>query len=472
MKFDLIIKNGTVVTAVDTFKGDIGIREGKICAVGFKLESEGAEVIDAADRLVIPGGIDPHTHFDMPFGGSYTADDFETGTKAAAFGGTTTIIDFAIQTRGHSVFEGLETWHKKAEGKACIDYGFHMIISDVEGERLKDLSRLVDEGVPSYKLFMAYPGVLYVDDGTHYRAMCEAAESGAVVCMHAENGIVIDEIIKQVVKDGKHAPKYHGLSRSARMEAEAVHRTMAIAECAGAPIYIVHLTCAAALEEVVRSRQKGHPAFAETCAQYLYRSIEDYGEEGFEGAKYVMSPPLREKWNQDELWKGLHLGNLQATGSDHAPFNFVGQKDMGKECFTKIPNGAAVIENRVSLIYQGVVDGKITLNKFVEITSTGAAKIFGLFPGKGTIAPGSDADLVIFNHNRKETIGVNNPVTHHMNVDHNAFEGIEAHGVAEIVLSRGEVVVKDNKFLGKVGRGNFIKRGTFQGLKVEPYYNF
>lgn len=458
----LLIKNGRIITAVDDYRADIFIENETIEVIGKQLEMAADKIIDAEDRLVIPGGIDPHTHLDMPFGGTVSADDFETGTRAAAHGGTTTIIDFAIQTKGQSTLAALDAWHAKAEGKTAIDYGFHMIITDMEENRLQEMRRLAAEGVTSYKLFMAYPGVLYVDDGTIYRAMRKAGEDGTVICMHAENGIVIDEIVKEARKKGFTEPKYHALTRPTRMEAEGVHRAIAIAEVANVPVYIVHLSCADALEQVVLARDRGRPAFAETCPQYLFLDYSFYEKPDFEGAKYVMTPPLRDKWNQDRLWRGLQFGDLQSISTDHCPFCFKEQKELGKNDFSKIPNGAPGVENRMSLIYNGgVVTGKISLNKFVELTSAAAAKIFGLFPKKGTIAVGSDADIVIFNPTRKETISVRNKLTHHMNVDYNAYEGFKVQGIAETVISRGKVAVENCEYVGKKGDGKFIKRSLY-----------
>lgn len=462
----VLIKNGRIVTAVDDYFADVLVDGEKIALIGKDLDVDADHVIDASDRLVIPGGIDPHTHMDMPFGGTTSADDFETGTRAAAFGGTTTIIDFAIQNKGESTIKGLDTWHAKSEGKATIDYAFHMIITDMPDERLPEMRKLADEGVTSYKLFMAYPGVLYVDDGTLYRAFRQAGENGTRICMHAENGIVIDEIIKHAVQQGHTSPIYHALTRPTRMEAEGVHRAISIAEVAKVPLYIVHLSCADALEEVKRARLRGVDVVAETCPQYLFLDQSYYEKPEFEGAKFVMTPALREKWNQEVLWEGLRFRHLETIATDHCPFCFNDGKpggerpgkELGIDSFTKIPNGAPGVENRMSLIYNGgVVQGRIDLNRFVELTSTAAAKAFGLFPKKGTIAVGSDADIVIFDPNRKETISVNNPCTHHMNVDYNTFEGFEVQGVSETVLSRGRVVVEKNE-LRIQGGGQFVKR--------------
>jgi dihydropyrimidinase len=465
----VLIKNGRIVTAVDDYVADVYIADEQVSLIGKDLEAhhgvKADRVIDATGKLVIPGGIDPHTHMDMPFGGTTSADDFESGTRAAAFGGTTTIVDFAIQTKGNSTIAGLDTWHAKAEGKTAIDYGFHMIVTDMPEERLGEMSKLADEGITSYKLFMAYPGVLYVDDGTLYRAFRKAGEDGTMICMHAENGIVIDEIIKSARKEGKLTPRWHAHTRPTRMEGEGVHRAIAIAEVAGVPVYIVHLSSADALEQVKWARGRGVNAFAETCPQYLFLDITQYDKPGFEGAKWVMTPALREKWNQEELWKGLKFGDLTTIATDHCPFCFKEQKELGLEDFTKIPNGAPGVENRMSLVYNGgVVGGRISVNKFVELTSTAAAKTFGLFPRKGTIAVGSDADIVIFDPDRKEVISIDRPHTHHMKVDYSAWEGHEVQGWSEFVLSRGKVIVENGEYKGRRGDGRFIKRARYNGL--------
>ena len=461
----LLIRNGRIVTAVDDYRADLFIEDEVVSLIGQSLDVEAERIIDAEGKLVIPGGVDPHTHMDMPFGGTNSADDFESGTRAAAFGGTTTIIDFAMQQKGRSTMEGLETWHAKAAGKASIDYGFHMIVTDMADERLWEMRRLADEGVTSYKMFMAYPDVLYVDDGTLFRAMRKAGDDGTLVCMHAENGIVIDEIVKLALAEGKTSPKYHALTRPTRMEAEGVHRAIAIAEVADAPVYIVHLSCADALEQVVLARDRGAWVYAETCPQYLFLDSSHYDHEDFEGAKYVMTPPLRERWNQDHLWRGLSFGDLHSIATDHCPFCFHDQKALGKDNFSKIPNGAPGVENRMSLVYNGgVAAGRLSLNKFVELTSTAPAKLFGLFPRKGTVAVGSDADLVIFDPERREVISAGNPHTHHMRVDYSAYEGFEVQGVCETVISRGRILVEDKAWLGRAGVGNYLKRGLFSGL--------
>jgi dihydropyrimidinase len=451
-----LIRNGRIVTAVDDYKADVLIDGETVSVIGAKLEMEADRVLDASGKLVIPGGIDPHTHMELPFGGTQSADDFFTGTRAALFGGTTTIIDFAVQYKGQSLTEALDNWHAKAEGKAASDYGFHLITTELEDERVPELLRVMNEGVTSFKLFMAYPGVFLVDDATIYRAMSAAGQRGGLICMHAENGVVINEIIKRALAEGKTAPKYHALTRPTRAEAEGVHRAIAIAEMAEAPVYIVHLSCADALHQVREARDRGLPAFAETCPQYLFLSVDDYGD-GWEGAKYVMTPPLRERWNQAELWKGLKTDDLQVISTDHCPFCMKEQKELGRDDFSKIPNGAPGVENRMALIYNGgVVEQRISLNRFVELTSTAAAKMFGLFPRKGTIAVGSDADIVIFDPEREQTFSV---ATQHMNVDYSSYEGKTVRGVVETVLARGQVVIERGEFTGKQGGGQFLKRG-------------
>ena len=468
----VLISGGRVVTATDDYFADILIEGETVTQIGTGLKAD--TVIDAKGKLVIPGGIDPHTHMDMPFGGTTSSDDFATGTIAAAFGGTTTIIDFAIQTKGKSTLEGLDTWHKKADGKATIDYAFHMIVTDMPEERLPEMRKLADDGVTSYKLFMAYPGVLYVDDGTLYRAFRQAGDNGTRICMHAENGIVIDEIVKAAVKDGKLSPLMHARTRPTRMEAEGVHRAISIAEVANVPLYIVHLSSSDALEQVKLGRMRGVDVQAETCPQYLFLDESRY--QGTDGAKYVMTPALREKWNQDVLWQGLKFHHLHAVATDHCPFCFNGSwkpgdpaperpgKELGRDSFTKIPNGAPGVENRMALMYHGgVVEGRISLNRFVELTSTSAAKTFGLFPKKGTIAVGSDADIVVFDPNRSETISVKNDKTHHMRVDFSAYEGFTVKGYPDTVLSRGRVIV-DKGSLKTQGGGRFVKRARAADL--------
>lgn len=454
----ILIKNGRIVTAVDDYVADIFIDGEQITHIGKNLKVHADRVFDAAGKLVIPGGIDPHTHLDMPFGGTTSADDFNTGTVAAAHGGTTTIIDFAIQSKGQSTLDGLEVWHQKAEGKATIDYGFHMIVTDMAVDRLGEMDKLAEAGVTSYKLFMAYPGVLYVDDGTLYRTFRRAGDNNTRICMHAENGIVIDEIIREAAEAGHKEPIWHARTRPTRMEAEGVHRAIAIAEVAKVPLYIVHLSSHDALEQVRIGRNRGVDVQAETCPQYLLLDETWYERPNFEGAKWVMTPALREKWNQDSLWQGLKFGDLSAVATDHCPFCFNGQKELGRESFTKIPNGAPGVENRVSVLYSaGVRTGRISINRWVELTSTSAAKTFGLFPKKGTVAVGSDADLVIFDPNETRVISINDPRTHHMNVDYSAWEGHEVTGWSQTVISRGRVIVHNSK-LETQGGGKFVKR--------------
>src|SRR5256714_8740149 len=460
MAFDSLIHGGTVVTAADTYVADVGISDGKISAIAKELPTNNAhKVIDASGKYVMPGGIDVHTHLDMPFGGTTSADDFETGTRAAAFGGPTTLIDFAIQYKGQSLRTAFDTWMAKASAKAVCDYAFHCIITDLPDARLEEMKALVREGVTSFKLFMAYPGVFMLDDASIFKVFQAAAKQGAMVCMHAENGGAIDVIVKQALADGKTAPQYHALTRPTTAEADATARAIALAEMAGAPVYIVHLSCNEALEKVREARDRGLPAYAETCPQYLYLSLENMDAPGFEGAKYVFTPPLREKWHQEKLWQGLAKDTLQVVSTDHCPFCFKEQKELGKDDFTKIPNGGPGIEHRMSLIYSGgVAHGRFSVNRFVELVSTTPAKLFGLYPRKGTIAVGSDADLVIFDPDRTHTISAK---THHMRVDYSMFEGIQVTGMPSAVLSRGRVIVQDDKFLGRAGAGEFLKRSTY-----------
>jgi len=457
-----LIRNGTVVTARESTRADVLIEDGRIADVRPDIPAEwAAKAIDATGMYVIPGGIDAHTHLDMPFGGTTSADDFETGTRAAAFGGTTTIVDFAIQARGTRMRDALDTWWKKADGRACIDFGLHMIVTDLGQAGLEDMDDMVREGVASFKLFMAYPNVLMVDDATIFKALSQTAKNGALICMHAENGSVIDVIVARALAEGKTAPIYHALTRPPRAESEAVHRAIAMAEIAGAPVYIVHLSSEDALNEVREARDRGVPAFAETCPQYLLLSIEELERPNFEGAKYVFTPPLRPKEHQPKLWEGLKSDHLQVVSTDHCPFCFADQKILGKNDFTKIPNGGPGIENRLQLIYHhGVNQGQLSLNRFVELTSTAPARIFGMYPQKGEIAVGSDADLVIWDPHADYLISSK---THHMRVDYSMFEGFRVRGNARTVLSRGEAIVDNGQFLGKPGRGQYLKRAAHGG---------
>ncbi|HLU66143.1 MAG TPA: dihydropyrimidinase [Kofleriaceae bacterium] len=450
-----LIKNGTIVTAVDQYRGDILIDGETIQQIGTSLDAPADQVIDAAGRYVIPGGIDVHTHMDMPFGGTTSSDDFETGTVAAAFGGTTTIVDFAIQDFGKSLRQGWETWMAKAEGKAVVDYGFHMIMREFTPELGREMKDMVDEGVTSFKLFMAYPGVFMMDDAGIFQAMQRSGEIGATICMHAENGGVIDVLVKQALARGQTEPKYHAITRPALAEAEATHRAIKMAEIADVPVYIVHLSAAEALQMVTEARDRGVPAFAETCPQYLFLDYTNYEEPGFAGSKYVMSPPLRAREKQSEMWRGLRGNDLQLVSTDHCPF-CMKEKELGKDDFSRIPNGAPGVETRLMLLHDGGVrTGQISLNRWVEICSTAPAKIFGLFPRKGTIAPGSDADLVIWDPDKKVTLSHK---TLHMRADYNPYEGRQVTGAAETVLSRGRVVVDRGTFTGQKGHGKYLRR--------------
>ncbi len=462
----LLIKNGEVVTATDRYVADVLVDGETIAAIGRGFDMPVDRTIDATGLYVMPGGIDVHTHMDLPFGGTRASDDFATGTVAAAFGGTTTIIDFAVQGMGEPLQKAYNEWRTKAEGKVAIDYALHMIVRDMPEAGLADMDEMIREGVTSFKLFMAYPGVFMVDDATIFRALKRTGENGGFICMHAENGGVIDELVKKALLNGHTAPKYHALTRPAEAEGEATGRAIALSEMAGVPIYIVHLSAAQALAKVKEARDRGLPAYAETCPQYLFLSYDNYEEPGFEGAKYVMSPPLRPKWHQDELWKGLAADDLQVVSTDHCPFcmkegahGMPMQKELGKDDFSKIPNGAPGVETRLMLLYDGGVrHNKITLNRFVQLVSTAPAKLFGLFPKKGTVAVGSDADLVLFDPAAVTTLSHK---TLHMRVDYNPYEGRVVTGAPRTVLSRGEVIIEGGKFTGRAGRGKFLKRGTY-----------
>ncbi len=462
-----LIKNGTIVTAADTFRGDVLIDGETVAALGAGLQAPDARVLDARERMVIPGGIDVHTHLDMPFGGAFSTDDFQTGTIAAAFGGTTCIVDFAIQEAGGTLRRAFDTWQRKAAGKAVVDYGFHMILRAYSDAIGAEMAELVAQGVTSFKLFTAYPGVFYLDDGSIFRALGRARDIGALICVHAENGLVIAALVQEALARGDVAPRFHALTRPPLAEAEATRRVIRLAQLAGAPLYVVHLSAAEALDEVRAARAEGAQVMAETCPQYLFLSHENYEEPGFAGAKYVMSPPLRSAARQEELWRGLRNGELQAIATDHCPFNFASDKQLGREDFSKIPNGAPGIETRMSLTYDGgVAAGRFSVNRWVELTATAPARIFGLFPRKGTIAPGSDADIVIFNPGARTTISAR---THHMNVDYNPYEGRTVTGVPETVLSRGEVIIENGRFLGKPGRGRYLKRAPQGAGEANPW---
>jgi dihydropyrimidinase len=464
-----LIANGTVVTATDTLEADVLIEDERVVAMAAPGSHDWSAdtTLDAAGKYVIPGGIDVHTHMELPFGGTHASDTFETGTRAAAWGGTTTIVDFAVQAKDQGLMEGLETWMAKAEGVCAVDYGFHVIVGDVNDQTLKEMDTAFDEGVTSFKMFMAYPGVFYSDDGQILRAMQKASENGSTIMMHAENGIAIDVLVEQALQRGETDPIHHGLVRKSILEGEATHRAIKLAEVAGAPLYIVHLSALEALEEVTIARDQGMDVFAETCPQYLFLSLADLGN-GFEGAKYVRSPPLRdeEMGHQEELWKGLRTNDLQVVSTDHCPFcmdefdGLFAQKRLGEGDFSKIPNGMPGVEPRMELMYEGgVVQGRIGLNRWVELCSTAPAKMFGLHPRKGTVAVGSDADIVIFDPSAPRTISVE---SQHMRVDYSAYEGRRVSGSVDTVISRGRVVVADGEYRGEAGHGRYLPRGTNQ----------
>ncbi|HEX7840698.1 MAG TPA: dihydropyrimidinase [Kofleriaceae bacterium] len=461
-----LIKDGTVVTASDSFVADVWIEAGKI--VGLTHPSQrGAQtaeqIIDAAGQYVIPGGIDCHTHMELPFGGTTASDDFDTGTVAAAHGGTTTIVDFAIQQKGGSMRAGLDAWFAKAEGKAAIDYGFHMIMTEANPAALDDMAAMVREGVTSFKMFMAYPGVFLVDDQQIFRAMLRAGELGALITMHAEIGLPIDVLVQRALAAGHTAPIYHALTRPEAAEATGTERAIALAEMAGVPVYMVHLSAQRALERVMEARDRGLPAYAETCPQYLFSTEDDLrGKPGNEwkGAGYVCTPPLRPRHHHDHLWRGLRNYDLQVVATDHCPFCMKDQKELGRGDFSKIPNGMPGVETRLHLLWEGVVAGKISIHRFVEITSTAPAKIFGLYGRKGAIAIGADADIVVWDPKREKLLGKD---TLHMRIDYSPFEGRRVPASPSHVLSRGELIVQDDQWVGKQkqGRGQFLRRGTF-----------
>jgi dihydropyrimidinase len=476
----ILISGGTVVSATGTMPADVLV-DGEVVA-GLAMRDFPSErlrsqsrasdqagawaaaadrIIDATGKYVLPGGIDAHTHMEMPFGGTFSADTFETGTRAAAWGGTTTIIDFAVQAKGGSLLATLDKWHAKADGSCAIDYGFHMIVSDVNDTTLKEMDACIAAGVNSFKMFMAYPGVFYATDGEILLAMQQAAASGAMVMMHAENGIAIDQLVAQAIAAGKTDPVQHGLTRPPELEAEATSRAITLAKVSGSPLYIVHLSARQALEAVAAARDTGQNVFAETCPQYLYLSIDDLARPDFEGAKYVASPPLRPAEHQASLWQGLRTNDLSVVSTDHCPFCFREQKELGRGDFAKIPNGIPGVEHRMDLLHQGVVAGEISLSRWVEITSTTPARMFGLYPRKGVIQPGADADIVIYNPAARQTLSV---ATHHMNVDYSAYEGMEITGRVETTLSRGAIVVDAGEYHGGAGHGRFLERELCQYL--------
>jgi len=468
-----LIKNGTVVSATGATAADVLIDGETIAAVlapgstvlGSDLSSRADTVIDAAGKYVIPGGVDAHTHMEMPFGGTFASDTFETGTRAAAWGGTTTIIDFAVQYTGEHVLDQFALWHEKARGNCAIDYGFHQILSDVQEDSLKAMDELVAEGVSSFKLFMAYKGVLLSDDGQIFTAMQKAAENGSMIMMHAENGSVIDVIVQQLLSRGQTDPYFHGIARPWQAEEEATHRAIMLAHLTGAPLYVVHVSAKQAVEQIAAARARGQNVFGETCPQYLYLSLEEQlGAPGFEGAKWVCSTPLRSRaeGHQDHMWQSLRINDLQMVSTDHCPFCMKDQKELGIGDFSKIPNGIGSVEHRVDLMYQGVVTGKLTLERWVELISTTPARMFGLYGKKGVIAPGADGDVVVYDPNGHTSIGLGK--THHMNMDYSAYEGYELEGHVDTVISRGTVLIDQGEYVGTKGHGQYLKRGLSQYL--------
>ena len=455
-----LISNGTVVTAEGSYAADVLVDGETIAAVGRDLEAVAGpfdRTIDATGKYVIPGAIDVHTHMELPFGGTFAKDTFETGTRAAAWGGTTTIIDFAVQSRGQPLREGLDAWRAKAEGNCAVDYGFHMIMSDVNDDSLAEMDRLVTEGVTTFKLFTAYPGVFFSDDGAIFRAMKRTATNGGLIMMHAENGPAIDVVAAENFAAGRTDPIWHGMSRYPIFEGEATNRVIRLAEAAGVPVYIVHLSARDALDEVRAARDRGAHAFAETCPQYLFLTLDDLGN-GFEGSKFVCSPPLRPAEHAEDLWKGLVTDDLAVVSTDHCPFDFAGQKELGRGDFRKIPNGLPGVENRVDLLHDGgVVAGRISASRWVEIISTAPARLFGLYPRKGTVAAGADADLVVYDPEAKHVISAS---THHMDVDYSCYEGRLVTGASSVVMSRGLVIIEDGRYTGQKGHGRFLKRSV------------
>ncbi|WP_432065922.1 dihydropyrimidinase [Streptomyces sp. C10-9-1] len=461
-----LIRGGLVVTAADEIHADVLVEDGRVAALAAHgtpaAESWTADrVIDATGRYVIPGGVDAHTHMELPFGGTFASDTFETGTRAAAWGGTTTIVDFAVQTVGRPLREGLDAWYAKADGNCAVDYAFHMILSDVDASSLKEMDHLVEEGVTSFKLFMAYPGVFYSDDGQILRAMQRSSANGGLIMMHAENGIAIDVLVEQALARGETDPRHHGEVRKVLLEAEATHRAIQLARVAGAPLYVVHVSAEEAVAELAAARDKGLPVFGETCPQYLFLSTDNLAEPDFEGAKYVCSTPLRPREHQAALWRGLRTNDLQVVSTDHCPFCFTGQKDLGRGDFSKIPNGLPGVENRMDLLHQAVVDGHLSRRRWIEIACATPARMFGLYPKKGTIAPGSDADIVVYDPHATQTLSA---ATHHMNVDYSAYEGRTVTGRVETVLSRGETVIDNRTYTGRAGHGVYTPRSTCQYL--------
>src|SRR5213595_2812445 len=456
----VLIKGGRVITAADDFVGDVFVDGETITTIGPGLEVDADSVVDAAGKYVLPGCIDPHTHLDMPFGGTVTIDDFESGHGSAACGGTTCHVDFCIQGKGQTFAEALEGWHAKANGKALIDYGFHIAVTDLdEGGTLEELAALPEQGVTSYKLFMAYKNVLQVDDETLFRAMQVAAASGALVMVHAENGDAIDVLVHEALSRGYTEPIHHALTRPPELEGEATNRAIQLSRIADSPLYVVHVTCREAVEPIRRAREQGWNVWGETCTQYFFRSIDDLALPGFEGAKYVYSPPARDAANHDVLWAAVRTDALSAISTDHCAFLWDGQKTLGEADFTKIPNGGPGLEDRLKMIHHfGVREGRISLNRMVDLLATQPAKLFGLYPRKGTVAVGADADLVVFDPERTETLSA---ATHHSTCDYSLYEGTEVVGGPETVLLRGNVLVEDGELVGTPGLGRFVRRARF-----------
>lgn len=468
-----LIQNGTVVNSTGTARADVLIDGEAIAAVlapgsnllGFDVAANVDTVIDAAGKYVLPGGIDAHTHMEMPFGGTFASDTFETGTRAAAWGGTTSIVDFVVQYAGENVIDQFQLWHAKAAGNCAIDYGFHQILSDVQDSSLVAMDELLDEGVSSFKLFMAYKGVFLSDDGQITKAMQKAASNGSMIMMHAENGGIIDLLVQQAIAAGNTSPLYHGLTRPWQAEEEATHRAIMIANLTGAPLYVVHVSAKQAVEQIAHARDTGQNVFGETCPQYLYLSLEEQlGAPGFEGAKWVCSTPLRSRaeGHQQHMWQSLRTNDIQMVSTDHCPFCMKDQKDMGIGNFSKIPNGIGSVEHRMDLLYQGVLDKRISLERWVELTSTTPARMFGMYGRKGVLQPGADGDIVIYDPHGHTSIGMGK--THHMNMDYSAWEGFEIDGHVDTVLSRGKVIVDGNQYLGAKGDGRYFKRGLSQYL--------
>ncbi|MFI8851050.1 dihydropyrimidinase [Streptomyces sp. 891-h] len=461
-----LIKGGLVITAAEEMPADVLIEDGRIAAIAAQNSALAASfsadrTLDATGRYVVPGGVDAHTHMDFPFGGTFSSDDFETGTRAAAWGGTTTIVDFAVQTKGHALREGLDQWHAKADGRCAVDYAFHMILSDVHEDTLKEMDALVEEGVTSFKMFMAYPGVFYSDDGQILRAMQRTAANGGLTMMHAENGIAIDVLVEQALAAGRTDPRHHGEVRKALLEAEATHRAIQLARVAGSPLYVVHVSASEAVEQLAAARGMDLPVFGETCPQYLYLSADNLAEPDFGGAKYVCSTPLRPREHQAALWRALRTNDLQVVSTDHCPFCFTGQKELGRGDFSKIPNGMPGVEHRMDLLHQAVVEGNLTRRRWIDLACATPARMFGLYPKKGTLAPGADADIVIYDPHAQQTLSAE---THHMNVDYSAYEGKRVTGRVETVLSRGEPVVERGDYTGRAGHGSYVPRGICQLL--------